>query len=76
VVAVRILPVVVVVMSAGAAQLATVRADSLSQFSSDDVWLNLHHYLYVLGYVSAACTTARPTRDSQQWPARRQGRPH
>jgi hypothetical protein len=43
----RILLVVAALMSAGAAQVAPVRADSLFQFSSDDFWLNLHHYLYV-----------------------------
>jgi hypothetical protein len=36
-------------MSAGGAQPATVRAESLFQFSTDDFWLNLHHYLYILG---------------------------
>jgi hypothetical protein len=37
------------VISGGATQVAPARTAPLFQFSTDDFWLNLHHYLYVLG---------------------------
>ena len=43
-----------------AAQVAPPRAVPLFQFTADDFWLNLHHYLYVLGRAHNGADSGQP----------------
>jgi hypothetical protein len=41
-------------------QVAPLRATSLFQFTADEFWLNLHHYLYVLGRAHNGADSGQP----------------
>ena len=42
------------------AQVAPPRPTPLFQFTADDFWLNLHHYLYVLGRAHNGADSGQP----------------
>ena len=46
---VRALLLVAAAIGTGAAQVPASRSTPLFDVTSDDFWLNLHHYLYVIG---------------------------
>ena len=56
---VRALLLVAAAIGTGAAQVPASRSTPLFDVTSDDFWLNLHHYLYVIGRARTGAADAR-----------------
>jgi len=52
--------IVAAAIGTATAQVAPPRATPLFQFTADDFWLNLHHYLYVLGRAHNGADAGQP----------------